>query len=80
MKDMQTTINNTVIESDVVYPDLISNKRQFKKVRIVSDEELKTLIGSLDIGNKYLVIVANKILYRHDAKVFECESTSVISA
>jgi hypothetical protein len=71
---MNTRIENFVIESDIVYPDLNSSKREFERVRRLSDDELRTLIGSLVIGNKYLVLVANTYIYRHDDIHYVCKS------
>lgn len=68
---MNTRIENFMICSDIVYPDLISSKRKFKKVRELEEGELLGLIGQLKIGNKYLVLVCGKLLYQHDFKTYE---------
>lgn len=70
---MNTRIENFTIYSDIVYPDLISDRREFKKVREISENEKNELIGKLNVANKYLVCVCGIYLYQHDYSLYECK-------
>lgn len=74
--EIENTVYDDVLYSNFMYPDLVSNKRIYKKVRTLSDLERSELLG--EIGVKFVAkgcVIAfnNKLYYQNDSKVYILE-------